>query len=77
MEINPALERIINDEAKAKRVTILLQILFGALDNMEAGQVSAANSTQAAVTTPVVKPVEQSKKPTSGKPAPDFNDLQG
>lgn len=77
MEINPALERIINDESKAKRVTILLQILFGSLDNMEAGLASAGDITQAAATPPVEKPVEQAKRPTSGKPKPNMNDLNG
>lgn len=72
MEINPALERIINDESKAKRVTVLLQVLFGALDNMEAGlslteQPAQAEAKQAEVKTPAT--------PSSGKPRPDMKDF--
>jgi hypothetical protein len=73
MEISPALERIINDESKAKRVTILLQVLFGALDNMEAGLLPADQETPTEPKKTVVKPA--AAPPSSGKPKPDMKDF--
>lgn len=72
MEINPALERIINDESKAKRVTILLQVLFGSLDNMEAGLSPTEQPEQAEAEKAVVK---KPATPSSGKPKPDMSDF--
>ncbi|QJT36991.1 hypothetical protein E4188_22350 (plasmid) [Aeromonas media] len=73
MEISPALERIINDESKAKRVTILLQVLFGALDNMEAGLLPADQETPTEPKKTVVKPAAAPS--SSGKPKPDMKDF--
>ncbi|MGL5126657.1 MAG: hypothetical protein ACRC7D_00315 [Aeromonas popoffii] len=74
MEINPALERIINDESKAKRVTILLQVLFGALDNMEAGLLPTDQTAHAEPKKTVVKPADLPQ--SSGKPKPDMSDFK-
>ncbi|MNF26341.1 hypothetical protein D3C85_249960 [compost metagenome] len=73
MEINPALERIINDESKAKRVTILLQVLFGALDNMEAGLFPTDKTAKEEPQKTLIKPAAAPL--SSGKPKPDMSDF--